>query len=159
MQQTPAVYEFGSVSGSAVSLAVFFLICVFAGVAVYLLLTRPWFRRAEMRGVGIVRRPVAIGIAVVVALTACVVYLTSVDGFHTLIADGERVELRYAFPTRTHIVRLPEITHINRIAGNNASWRLRILTRGGTSYRSTPVPAEDVDRAIEGLRDLGYGAR
>jgi hypothetical protein len=155
MQGSSASFEFGSVSGSAVGMLVFFFICGTAGFVIYVLLRHPRFRRVEARQAGKTSRIPAmmIGGGIGIGLFL-LVYFTSINGFYTLSVEGEALRLHYALPSRTYTLPRANIANIDRVAGNRSAWRLRIETRDGSRYLSAQDTAADVDRARQALRAL-----
>ena len=155
MQETPTVVELGSVSGSVVSFAFFLVVCAAAGTFVYLLLTRPRFRRKEIQGLGRVSWRVAAAVSAGVFLTTfLLVYFTSINGFQSVTADATGLRCDYILPSRTVTIPLDEVEIIDRVPASRWSWRLRVVARNGDRYLSLTDSAQNVDLAIRRVQQL-----
>ena len=149
MQNDPATFHFGSVAGSTLSLGVFFAICVAAGIIVYLILTRPSLRRREVRRLGVVPRPVAVGIGASVFLVFfLLVYFTSINGFYTMHVESDGLHVVYVLPSRAYDLPQEHIEGVSRTPGTRTSWRLKVITRNGDQHLSANDSMEHVDLAL-----------
>lgn len=130
-------YVLASASGLRAGLGFAVALAAAIAASVYLLLTKPRFRRHEL-GPGAVRRPMALVVASVLALpVVAAIYWTSIAGFHRVTLGGRDLRLGYVLPERSVIVPYNQVVRVVRRPAYKSLWRLQVYTVDGRTLQST----------------------
>ena len=140
-------------SASGLTFAFYFFLAISAAIAVgvYVLLTVPSLRRAEL-GLATTRKVVAAPFAFLVWIVVfSAIYLSSLAGFHALTVGDSVVRLGYAVPRRSVALRYDEIGDVIRQPAYRMQWRLSIYTNTGSKFEGAPASYQAAKEAAEDI--------
>jgi hypothetical protein len=142
-------YALASASGLTFAFYFFLTISTAIGWMIYALLTMSTARRVQL-AIPTVSKRLAAFLAVVVTIALfSTIYMSSLAGFHTVVAGTDRLQLDYAVPNRSIGLRYDELGDVIRRPAFKSRWRLEIYTRTGNKFQSAPGSYQYVKAAAE----------